>query len=201
MSRLREPIEHVRCRVLDHLARQEWHDSRTKDVRRRRRPVPTRGSLHDSSPSPVSSVSTSPGPPATAHVTTPQESSGLTFADAATCEVTLPGTTPAEIGTSLFGSGAAFGNDDLWVGGHGEGGVIQADPQLVESDGSIGWKLGWYRVLSGTLTMDGRRLDADAPPLRSSVPDGYGTHGFRASGVYFPTEGCWEVTGHLGAPR
>jgi hypothetical protein len=34
--------------------------------------------------------------------------------------------------------------------------------------------------------------------LRSSVPDGYGTHGFQSSGVYFPTEGCWEVTGTVG---
>jgi hypothetical protein len=105
---------------------------------------------------------------------------------------------PSDIGDSLFGSDAAFGNADLWVGGLGDRGVIVADHRFIESDGSIGWKLGWYRIVSGSLTISGRRLDADAPPLRSSVPDGYGTHGFQSSGVYFPTEGCWEVTGTVG---
>jgi hypothetical protein len=37
----------------------------------------------------------------------------------------------------------------------------------------------------------GRRRIAD-------VPDGYGTTGFQASGVTFPAEGCWEVTGRVG---
>jgi hypothetical protein len=77
--------------------------------------------------------------------------------------------------------------------------VILADPRFVEADGSIGWKFGWWRVASGSLMITGRRLDADGPALRSAVPDGYGTSGFQASGVYFPTEGCWEVSGSLGA--
>jgi hypothetical protein len=98
----------------------------------------------------------------------------------------------------MFGSESAFGNAGLWVGGLGEQGVIVADPARIESDGSIGWKLGWYRLVAGSLTISGRRLDAAGPPLRASVPDGYGTRGFQASGVSFPTEGCWEVTGTVG---
>jgi hypothetical protein len=43
-----------------------------------------------------------------------------------------------------------------------------------------------------------RRLDGPAPPLRADVPAGYGQAGFQASGVDFPTEGCWEVTGAVG---
>ncbi len=70
---------------------------------------------------------------------------------------------------------------------------------MVESDGSISQKLGWWRTTPGTLTISGRRLDAPAPPLRADVPDGYGSSGFQASGVFFPTEGCWEITGTVGA--
>jgi hypothetical protein len=129
----------------------------------------------------------------------PAPTSALTMADAARCPVSMPGDAPADIGDRLFGAGAAVGNGDLWVGGLGEDGVILADSRFVEADGSIGWKLGWWRVASGSLTISGRRLDADGPLLRSAVPDGYGTSGFQASGVYFPTEGCWEVSGSLGA--
>jgi hypothetical protein len=32
---------------------------------------------------------------------------------------------------------------------------------------------------------------------RGFVPDGYGAAGFQASGVDFPTGGCWEVTGAM----
>lgn len=114
------------------------------------------------------------------------------------CPVTRPGKAPADFAERLFGSGYAFGSDDLWVGGLGADGVIVADPAFVEPDGSIGWKLGWWRITPGALTISGRRLDAPAPPLRGEAGDGYGTSGFQASGVYFPTEGCWEVTGTVG---
>jgi hypothetical protein len=101
----------------------------------------------------------------------------------------------------MFGGGSAVGNGDLWVGGLGPDGVIPADARFVESDGSIGWKFGWWRIAPGTLAISGSRLDAVAAPLRASVPDGYGQQGFQASGVYFPTEGCWEVTGVVGTAQ
>lgn len=122
----------------------------------------------------------------------------LTLADAGNCPVTKPGQAPAEIGDQLFGSSSAFGNEYLWVGGLGSDGVILADSRFVEADGSIGWKFGWWRIASGDLTISGRRLDAPAPPLRAIVPTGYGSSGFQASGVSFPTEGCWGVTGSVG---
>jgi hypothetical protein len=46
--------------------------------------------------------------------------------------------------------------------------------------------------------VSGRRLDASAPPLRFSVPAVY-AQGRQASDLYFPTEGCWEVTAKSGA--
>jgi hypothetical protein len=83
----------------------------------------------------------------------------------------------------------------LWVGGLGEGGVIPFEA----ANETTGWKLGWWRSVSGPLHISGRRLDAAAAPLRTQVPSGYGDTGFQSSGVYFPTPGCWEVTGTVGA--
>ena len=69
-----------------------------------------------------------------------------------------------------------------------------ARPQL---DGLVGVKFGWWRNVRGYLRITGRRLDGVAPPLRAGIPD-YGMTGFQASGVYFPTAGCWQVTGKAG---
>jgi hypothetical protein len=70
-------------------------------------------------------------------------------------------------------------------------------PGFVTSDGALGMKFGWYRGVRGRLTIEGRRLDGDAAPLRSEVNNGYGDSGFQASYVIFPTPGCWEVTGRV----
>ena len=64
----------------------------------------------------------------------------------------------------------------------------------INPDGSIDAKFGWWRAGSGKIRISGRRLDASAPPLRAHVPDGYGL-GFQATGLTFPTTGCWRVTG------
>ncbi len=55
-----------------------------------------------------------------------------------------------------------------------------------------GIKIGWRKPPGARFDVSGRRLDAEAPPLKATIPDGYpGT--FQASGLTFPTEGCWEV--------
>jgi hypothetical protein len=64
-------------------------------------------------------------------------------------------------------------------------------------DGSIWAKVGWWRAVPGRLTIQGERLDAAAPPLRAEVPAGYGSTGFQATGLIFPTQGCWRVVGNL----
>lgn len=122
----------------------------------------------------------------------------LTSAASVACPITQPTTTPAEIGDRLFGSTSAYGNDDLWVGGLGQDGILAVDNSVVHKDGSIGAKLGWWRNVPGNVVISGRRLDAPAPPLVGRGSDGYGITGFQASGVLFPTEGCWEVTGRVG---
>ena len=70
-------------------------------------------------------------------------------------------------------------------------------PGFVTSDGALGMKFPWQRGVRGKLVITGRRLDAEAPALRSEVNNGYGDIGFQASYVIFPTPGCWEVTGHV----
>lgn len=122
----------------------------------------------------------------------------VTMADARQCLTTKPSKGPADLQTALFGWGSSYGNGQLWVGGLWPDGVIAAGPQFVEKDGSVGMKFGWWHEVPGRLTIIGRRLDGPAPPARGDVPDGYGETGFQASGVYFPTEGCWEITGRVG---
>jgi hypothetical protein len=125
----------------------------------------------------------------------------LTLADAKRCPVTLPrrGGPPGASPDSFFGWGDSYGNGKLWVGGLWPHGVIDAGPEFVAKDGSVGMKFGWWRAVAGRLRISGRRLDAAAPPARGDVPEGYGDRGFQASGVHFPTEGCWQVTGKVGS--
>mgnify|MGYP003579247751 CR=1 FL=1 len=54
-------------------------------------------------------------------------------------------------------------------------------------------KVGWFRPAGADLVITGQRLDEEAPPMESEVSCCYPTR-FQASGLYFPTEGCWEVT-------
>ena len=121
----------------------------------------------------------------------------VTMADAKHCPVTLP----RRVGPSgsarqqFFGWGSSFGNGKLWVGGLWPHGVIAASRGFVDRLGRVGMKFGWWRKVPGRLYITGRRLGASAPPLRADVPAGYGATGFQPSGVTFPTEGCWEVTG------
>jgi hypothetical protein len=118
------------------------------------------------------------------------------MADARSCLVTLPvHGPPGPAKQGLFGWGASYGNDDLWVGGLWPHGVIDAGPSFVDHFGRVVMKFGWWREVAGQLRITGRRLDASAPPVRSDIPNGYGSKGFQATGVIFPTEGCWEVTG------
>jgi hypothetical protein len=54
-------------------------------------------------------------------------------------------------------------------------------------------KVGWFRPAGAELVISGQRLDGNAPPLEAEVPCCYPTR-FQATGLYFPTEGCWKVT-------
>jgi hypothetical protein len=118
----------------------------------------------------------------------------------AECAVTTPNGIAA--GEEQLAPGS-YGNREVSVGPFGlspDGKVVfkPGGPGFVTRDGSLGMKFGWLRGVSGQLRITGRRLDAEAPPLRAEVPDGYGDRGFQATYVIFPTPGCWEVTGRVG---
>jgi hypothetical protein len=66
-------------------------------------------------------------------------------------------------------------------------------------DGSVYAKVGWWRGVPGQLVVRGRRLDAQAPPFRGDVGTvaSYEATGFVASGLTFPSVGCWQVVGKV----
>jgi hypothetical protein len=96
------------------------------------------------------------------------------------------------------------GNGVLWTalppGGIDKGGTP-------EPGGWTSQKYPWWTVgTTGELTIQGWRVDAPAPPLRARIGSGVPETPFAAvpggrfwsSGIYFPTEGCWQVAGRVG---
>jgi hypothetical protein len=72
----------------------------------------------------------------------------------------------------------------------------------IHPDGSLEISWPWFRTIKGEIVIEGRRLDAEAPPmpqviLRGTL-DGYGETGLHPSTLTFPSEGCWEVTASVG---
>jgi len=114
------------------------------------------------------------------------------------CPVTQPNGIQPPPDANVFGRGHGdYGNDVLWTSLWiwGEGVVQVPDDGRILPDGTIpGMKWAWYRFEPGELTISGRRLDEPAPPLKGDT-SGYGESGFNASGITFPTDGCWEITG------
>jgi LysM repeat protein len=121
----------------------------------------------------------------------PQTAAGNNFV----CPVTKPNGSlpPGETNASEY----YLGNGELWTSLWPDGKVLM-EPSNQIANGSFSMKWGWVRGVSGPLSIEGRRLDADAEPLRADIPEGYGDTGFQVSGLIFPTTGCWEVTGRVG---
>lgn len=118
----------------------------------------------------------------------------LTKAAIASCPITMPNgsTPPYEEPSSLY-----HGNGDLWTIIFNWG-KTWVSPRFVNADGSITTKWGWWRGVRGKLTVEGRRLDAPAPPAQGFYDTpGYGDEGFQSGGILFPSEGCWEITGRV----
>ncbi len=93
--------------------------------------------------------------------------------------------------------GAYYSNGALWVELWPDG-VVLARSQDVRSDGSIDVKFPFWRGVVGRLRITGRRLDAVSPAPTADIPEGYGDTGFQATGVLFPSPGCWELTASVG---
>jgi len=80
-------------------------------------------------------------------------------------------------------------------------GVTLVGKADVTTTGGLSVKIPWYRHGRGRLTITATRLDEKAPPAQANVPPGYGLSGFQSSGVTFPSEGCWKITGTAGTAR
>ena len=110
-----------------------------------------------------------------------------------TCPLTLPNGRMPPGGKNV---GANHGNGKLWTAMWPHN-VVIATPDYIEADGSVAMKWPWWRGSKGKLAITGQRLDGIASPLTAYIPD-YGKSGFQPSGISFPTEGWWEVTGAVG---
>jgi hypothetical protein len=138
----------------------------------------------------------------------------VVLAAAAPAPAKVPGACPVTLTNGYVPAGAPpsfYGNGRLATAAYG---VITRVP---EADGSISEKYPWWGagVPAQPLRIIGRRLELALTPLTvlrvhdgftASVNEGYvegsprGTR-FWASGVTFPTEGCWQLTGAVGPVR
>jgi hypothetical protein len=61
----------------------------------------------------------------------------------------------------------------------------------------VWWSQGYDAKADPTpnISITGRRLDAAASPMLAGANGSWTDHDFIMSGVNFPTQGCWEVTG------
>ncbi len=126
-------------------------------------------------------------------------------APAASCSGTRPNLVK-DPDAGFSAKGFNYGNGRIRVQLHWKDGVLRAGrlpsggaAGIVNPDGSIYTKLGWWRGVSGTFAITGVRLDRAAPPLRVSLHTAsYPTIGFIPSGLTFPTIGCWRVTARQG---
>jgi hypothetical protein len=131
-------------------------------------------------------------------------------ANAAACPVTIP---PSDWKSSgpQFGPGQFnYGNTRIRAALYWPRGILTAGTlpgggvmAVIQRDGSIRLKLGWWRGVPGRLVITGRRLDRPGRRLRSDVPANasYGDTGFIPSYVIFPSVGCWRVVGEQGGAR
>jgi hypothetical protein len=99
---------------------------------------------------------------------------------------------PRDPNADPFGSGPWYVNADrtIWAGW---------DAVRMRA-GKKGNKVLWIRPSGTQLTVSGRRLDGKAQPMKPTIPCCYPT-GFQASGLAFPTEGCWEITAVAGTSQ
>jgi hypothetical protein len=95
-----------------------------------------------------------------------------------------------------------LGTNKLWIHLRADG-TWQGLP--LWPDGTIRQKLLWWREgydlhrnPRPPLKVTGNRLDSPAPPIQSSVSNGWtddSEHGFMTNGINLPGLGCWKITG------
>lgn len=65
-----------------------------------------------------------------------------------------------------------------------------------------GQKVLWYKPSDSLLSVTGRRIDGNAPPLKYDISRDPRPRGpIQPSGIYFPTAGCWEIDAKAGRAK
>lgn len=115
------------------------------------------------------------------------------------CQVTKPNGRYLPDSSVPGRASAFYGNDSVATTLWSEGTITfrPGGPGFVLPDGSLQMKCLWAKARL-PMTIEGRRLDAPAPPLRSSVDHAFDSDDFQPSALIFPTPGCWEVTSRVG---
>lgn len=103
-----------------------------------------------------------------------------------------PGADPVRRANWYINADRTIWAGPLPEGGWPPGGRLYSGRAVVK-----GQKTYWVRPQGTELAISGRRLDASAPPVEAHIPCCYRT-GFQIVGLFFPTEGCWEVTAKAG---
>jgi hypothetical protein len=88
-----------------------------------------------------------------------------------------------------------YGDESIWVDMSGDGRVAVTPAP----DGTLGVKFPSYRLAEGSLSVSAERIDGPSEQPVISVPGGYGSSGFQAVGIDFPSAGCWSVNERLGS--
>jgi len=116
------------------------------------------------------------------------------------CPITQPNGQPPPV--QGISSPNGHGNGDLWTSLSPDGRIVfqPGGPGLVLEDGALKIQWGWWRrSFDGQLTIEGRRIDGVAPPLRyEQGAPAEGPVEFSSTYLIFPTPGCWLITGHIG---
>lgn len=113
-----------------------------------------------------------------------------------------PFTPPAPYDTLGFKGDFWFGSDPLWTA-ISRGGIwngLPYEPSSGYTQKIFWWREGyvWTEEPQPDLIVTGKRLDAEAPPLRVfPATNAYASDIGSAmlTGVEFPTVGCWKITG------
>ena len=127
-------------------------------------------------------------------------------AESAACAVSVPNhNTPPDAVLARAGMYRArgattsgdttFGNGQIWTDLWPNGVIVfrKGGAGFILPDGSLKMKFLWLLAGDGPLTITGRRLDAEAPPLTADLSTQFTGAGFQPSYLIFPTAGCWEV--------
>jgi hypothetical protein len=148
-----------------------------------------------------------------ARLATDAHAQAATPSASAACSVTIRSRAvppDAGFGPDGFNYGNARLRVQLWPRGVLRAGVLPDGGSfaVMNRDGSIEAKVGWWVRDVAKLSIVGRRLDGPARPLAAHIPSGYGPQddigaslGFQPTGLIFPTVGCWRVVGKAGTAR